>query len=165
MVFKVVGPFLVPFTNNPGGKLISDPDVMSFWKSHSKYSKRRGCYIFGMKTGRGAMPGYVGKTGKSFKKEAFGLHQLKKYHEFMTEYAKGHPILFFVMTPKSKGTPNHKKIREVEKYLIDLSMTRNPNLRNKQDTDTPDWGIQGMVRGKKGKTSSGTKDMRKMLGI
>jgi hypothetical protein len=165
MVLKVVGPFSVPFTKKPGGKVISDADVAIFWKLHSKYSKRRGCYTFGMRTGKGAMPGYVGKTSKSLKKEVFGLHQLNKYHQFMMEYAKGRPILFFVIAPKSAGKPNNKKIREVEKYLIDLSMTRNPNLHNKQDTNAPDWGIQGIVRGKKGKTSSGTEDFRKMLGI
>ena len=165
MLFKVIGPFAVPFTRNPGGKLISDEDVVAFWKLHGKHSKRRGCYAFGMRTGKGAMPGYVGKTSKTLKKEVFGLHQLNKYHQFMTEYEKGRPILFFVIAPKSAGPPNSKKIREVEKYLINLAMTRNPTLRNKQDTDIPRWGIQGIVRGKKGKTSRGTKDMRKMLGI
>ena len=74
-------------------------------------------------------------------------------------------MLFKVVAPSAKGKPNNSKIREVEKYLIDLAMTANPDLQNEKDTKPVGWGIQGVIRGKKGKTASGTKAFRKMLGI
>jgi hypothetical protein len=165
MIFKVVGPFKLHVPKRPGGKAISDKDIDAFWAMNGKYAKRRGCYVFGRRAAKGYIPGYVGKTRKAFNREVFGDHQVNKYNQFITESQKGSPVLFFVLAPKSAGKPNNKKIREVEKYLIDLAMTKNPNLYNKQDTGIPNWGIQGIVRGTKGKVTKGTNALCKMLGI
>jgi hypothetical protein len=87
----VVGPLKVHFSKNVGGRTIRDVDIDSFWASHAKYKKRRGCYVFSMRTGGGLNPGYVGKTKKSFKQEVFGAHQLTRYYEFMASYKIGRP--------------------------------------------------------------------------
>jgi hypothetical protein len=163
--FKVVGPLKVHFSKNVGGRTIQDVDTDSFWDSHTKYKKRRGCYVFAMRTGGGLKPGYVGKTKKNFKQEVFGAHQLTRYYEFMARYKVGRPVLFFVLAHQTMGKPNDSKIREVEKYLIDLGLTANEDLLNKRDTKQPGWGIQGVIRGGKGKVSAGTSSFRKMLGI
>ena len=163
--FKVVGPLKVHFSKNVGGRTIRDADIASFWGSHAKFQKYRGCYVFAMQTGGGWNPGYVGKTKKSFKQEVFGSHQLTRYYEFMASYKKGRPVLFFVLARQAKGKPNNSKIRAVEKYLIDLGLTVNPELLNKRDTKPPGWGIQGVIRGGKGKVSVGTSSFRQMLGI
>ncbi len=163
--FKVVGPLKVHFSKDVGGRTIRDADIDSFWGSHSKYKKRRGCYVFSMRTGGGLKPGYVGKTKKNFKQEVFGAHQLTRYYEFMASYKVGRPVLFFVLAHQAKGKPNDSKIREVEKYLIDLGLTANEDLLNKRDTKQPGWGIQGVIRGGQGKVSAGTSSFRKMLGI
>lgn len=118
-----------------------------------------------MQAGRGYTPGYVGKTKRNFKQEIFGAHQLTRYYEFMTSYKRGRPVFFFVLARQAKGKPNNSKIREVEKYLIDLGLAANPDLLNKKDTKTPGWAIQGVIRGGKGKVSTGTCAFRKMLGI
>lgn len=163
--FKVAGPLKVHYSKNVGGRAIGAVDIDSFWNSHAKYRKRRGCYIFSMRTGGGITPGYVGKTKKNFKQEIFGAHQLTRYYEFMSQYKKGRPIFFFVVALQSAGKPNDSKIRAVEKYLIDLGLTANPELLNRRDTKPPGWGIQGVIRGGKGKVSSGTGSFRRMLGI
>jgi hypothetical protein len=163
--FKVAGPLKVRFLKNVGGRIIRDADIASFWGSHPSFQKLRGCYVFSMQTGRGWTPGYVGKTKRNFKQEVFGSHQLKRYYEFMTGYERGRPVLFFVLTRQAKGKPNNSKIRAVEKYLIDLGLTVNPELLNKKDTKPPGWGIQGVIRGGKGKVSAGTRSFRQMLGI
>src|ERR1700692_2771740 len=96
--FKVVGPLKVHFLKDIGGRTIRDTDIVSFWRSHAnKFQKYRGCYVFAMRTGGGCTPGYVGKTKKTFKQEAFGSHQLKRYYEFMASYKSGRPVLFFVL--------------------------------------------------------------------
>jgi hypothetical protein len=164
--FKVVGPLKVHFFKNVGGRTIRDTDIASFWGSHArKFHKLRGCYIFAMRTGGGCTPGYVGKTKKNFKQEVFGSHQLKRYYEFMASYKSGRPVLFLVLAAQAKGAPNNSKIRAVEKYLIDLGLTANPELLNKKDTKPPGWGIQGVIRGGQGKVSAGTSSFRQMLGI
>jgi hypothetical protein len=163
--FKVVGPLKVHYSKNVGGRTIRDVDIASFWSSHAKYKKRRGCYVFSMRTGGGLRPGYVGKTKKNFKQEVFGAHQLTRYYEFMARYKVGRPVFFLVVADQAMGKPNDSKIRAVEKYLIDLGLTANPDLLNKRDTKPPGWGIQGVIRGGLGKVSSGTSSFRKMLGI
>lgn len=161
----MVGPLKVHFSKNVGGRTIRDVDINSFWDSHAKYKKLRGCYVFSMRTGGGLTPGYVGKTKKNFKQEVFGAHQQMRYYEFMARYKKGRPIFFFVLALQAKGKPNDSKIRAVEKYLIDLGLTANPELLNKRDTKPPGWGIQGVIRGGMGKVSAGTSPFRQMLGI
>src|ERR1700722_8008732 len=84
---------------------------------------------------------------------------------FRSEYKIGRPVFFFVLADQAMGKPNDSKIRAVEKYLIDLGLTANPDLLNKRDTEPPGWGIQGVIRGGKGKVSDGTSSFRKMLGI
>jgi hypothetical protein len=163
--FKVVGPLKVRFSKNVGGRTIRDTDIASFWNSHPQFLSYRGCYVFSMRTGGGCTPGYVGKTRRNFKQEVFGAHQLTRYYEFMASYKRGRPVFFFVLARQAKGKPNNSKIREVEKYLIDLGLTANPELLNKKDTKPPGWGIQGVIRGGKGKVSAGTHAFRQMLGI
>ncbi len=41
----------------------------------------------------------------------------------------------------------------------------NPDPLNERDTKTPDWGIKGVVRGGKGKSTKGTKSFRLIMGI
>lgn len=165
LLFKVVGPLKVHFFKDVAGRTIRDADITGFWASYEKFQKCRGCYVFSMRTGGGCTPGYVGKTKVNFRQEVFGSHQLKRYYEFMASYKKGRPVLFFVLAPQAKGKPNSFMIREVEKYLIDLSLTVNPELLNKKDTKPPGWGVQGIIRGGKGKVSAGTSSFRQMLGI
>ena len=74
-------------------------------------------------------------------------------------------MFFFLVAAVKKGKPNAKKISAIERYLINLGITANPDLLNERDTKTPDWGIKGVVRGGKGKSTKGTKPFRLMMGI
>jgi len=163
--FLVAGPIAVPFLQDKGGRTITDENIDNFWEVNKKFRTRRGCYVFGIRAGKGYTPGYVGKATKSLKQEVFAHHKLTRYHQFLARYAKGTPVVFFVLAPSQRGKPNVSQIKHVEKYLIDLGITANAGLLNVKDTNPPDWGIQGVVRGGKGKTSTGTKDFRTMMGI
>ena len=163
--FTVVGPLKIPLYKGKGGRTITDENVDRFWEANKKYRKRRGCYVFAIRAGKGLTPGYVGKATKKLKQEVFAHHKLTRYQQFLADYAKGTPVIFFVLAPVQKGKPNLVQIGQVEKYLIDLAVTANPDLLNEKGASPNKWGIKGVIRGGKGKTSHGTRDFRLMLGI
>lgn len=164
-IVKVTGPFKVPIYVGKGGRSITDDGVKEFWQTNKKYENRKGCYLFAIRAGKGYTPGYVGKATNRFGKEVFEYHKLTRYQQFLVDYAKGTPTLFFLVAKKKKGKPNNSQISQIEKYLIDLAITANPNLLNQKSIKPPKWGIQGVIRGEKGKVTSVTKVFRKMLGI
>ena len=163
--FIVQGPLRIVPSQGKGGKAITDEKIQDFWQLHSRFEKRRGCYVFGIRAGKGFTPGYVGKATKSLRKEIFASHKLVHYHTFLTQYAKGAPVFFFVLAPIQKGKPNNAEISAVEKYLITLGITANPGLMNAKGTKQPKWAIKGVIRGGKGKITKGTKDFRQMMGV
>jgi hypothetical protein len=61
---------------------------------------KRGCYVFGIRAGKGFTPAYAGKATKKFKNEVFGHHKLAKYQRYLADVAKGTPVLFFVISPQ-----------------------------------------------------------------
>jgi hypothetical protein len=163
--FVVMGPYRIPTYSGKGGRTITDENIEEFWQSNSRYEGRRGCYVFGIRAGGGYTPGYVGKATKGLKNEVFTPHKLTRYQQFLVDYGKGTPVLFFVLAPVQKGKANNAQIGAVEKYLINLEITANPGLLNEKGTRMPDWGIKGVIRGGKGKTAAGTKDFRRMMGV
>jgi len=76
--FKVYGPFAIPVTNGKGGRMVAD-DRTDFWED-SGCEDKVGCYIFGIRQGRGTKPYYAGRTTKGFGAECFQSHKLVKYH-------------------------------------------------------------------------------------
>ncbi len=60
LVVKVKGPIKIPCHVGKGGRTISDDNIRDFWRSYKKYEDRRGCYVFGIRAGKGCTPGYVG---------------------------------------------------------------------------------------------------------
>jgi hypothetical protein len=165
LILKVHGPIKVPFYTGKGGRTITDENIEEFWETNPKFAHRKGCYVFGIRAGKGNTPGYVGKATKSFKQEVFTGHKLSRYHQFLVDYAKGTPVFFSLAAPVKKGKPNDKKISAIERYLISLGITANEDLLNERDTKTLDWGIKGVVRGGKGKSTKGTQSFRLMMGI
>jgi hypothetical protein len=164
-IVKVKGTFEVPLYVGKGGRSITDDGVKEFWRINKKYENKKGCYVFAIRAGKGYTPGYVGKATKRFGKEVFEYHKLTRYQQFLVDYAKGTPVLFFLVAADKKGKTNNSQISKIEKYLIDLGVTANPNLLNQKGTKPPKWGIQGVIRGEKGKVTAVTKDFRKMPGI
>ena len=164
-VFNAVGPFEVPFYQGKAGRTITDENVRAFWERNIDMAPRRGCYVFGIRAGKGWTPGYVGRATKSFKQEVFAHHKLTRYQQFLVEYTKGTPVLFFVTLPKKRGAPNASRIRELEDFLIQAGLAANPNLLNIKGTKAEEWGIAGVLRGGKGKRSSGASQFRALMKI
>ena len=164
-LFAVHGPFdILPAqgkyhsyipTNCPG-----------FWKNHSEYRNAKGCYVFGFRASKGFRPVYVGKTKESFGAEAFTSHKIAQhYAPALADTGRGTPVMFFVTAPTGKGAPPKAMIRDLETFLIQVGVAKNPDLSNIQNRQEARWGIKGVVRGGKGKTASSAKDFKRMMGI
>jgi hypothetical protein len=124
--------------------------------------KRRGCYIFGIRAAQGFTPGYVGKARKKFEQETFAHHKLTRYQQFLVDYQKGTPIIFFVVAPKNHGKPNIKRIEQLEVFLENAAA--NDDLLNIRGTKAEKWSIAGVLRSKgKGKPSKRASQLKQML--
>ena len=62
--------------------------------------------------------------------------------------------MYFVIHPKQKGPTNEKQIAEIEDFLIQAGVAKNPNLQNVKGTQQPSWSIKGVIRGGAGKRSA-----------
>jgi hypothetical protein len=161
--FTVSGPLEVPCYRGKAGRTITPEDIQRFWRSHPGLAKRQGCYVFGIRAGRGFTPGYVGKATKSFQQEVFAPHKLAKYQQFLADYLKGTPILFFLIAPSKKGKVNSKHIEGLEDFLIQKAVAANPQLLNVKGTQQEEWAIQGIIRSSQGKPSMAAREFKKIM--
>ena len=147
--FEVHGPYKLPFEKRPGGRTLV---LNNFWSVGSEahdLSQKRGCYVFAMR-GRGLTPIYVGKATKNFKQEAFNPSNRHKFHNGFSEYAKGTPVIYFIVHPLQQGQTNAKQIAQIEDFLIQAGIAKNPNLQNIKGTQQPSWSIKGVIRSNAG---------------
>lgn len=164
-LFEVQGPIEVPYYQGKAGRTFTDDNVREFWQTNKEVGSRRGCYVFGIRAGQGITPGYVGKATKGFKQESFAAHKLAKYQQFLADYKKGTPVLFFLVAPTKKGVPNTAHISGLEDFLIQVALAANPDLLNVKGTKAAQWGITGLLRSGKGKPSKAACGFRKMMKI
>ena len=141
--FKPYGPFEVPSDDG----LVPTDRLRAFWEGieerHPGLQDAIGCYIFGMRAGKGSLPCYVGKTERaSFKREAFQPQKLLLYQKALKGRRKGTPLLYLIalLTPTgkhrgaAKGRRGVGSIRKLEEMLIGTCLSRNSKLVNKSAT-------------------------------
>jgi hypothetical protein len=163
--FTVDGPREVPFYQGRAGRTITDDNVKEFWTSNIAIGSRTGCYVFGIRAGRGFTPGYVGQATRSFKQEVFTHHKLTRYQQFLADRQRGTPILFFVVSPTRKGAVNASHIGQLEDFLLQAGVAANPHLMNIKGTKVEEWGIAGVIRGGGGKPSTSASEFRLLMKI
>ncbi len=161
---SVEGPLKVPCYQGRVGRTITDKNIRDFWRKHAALSKGRGCYVFGIRTGGGLTPGYVGKATKLFKQETFAHHKITRYQRFLVDYQKGTPVIFFITAAKKKGAPNSAHISQLETFLIHVALALNPELLNIKGTKVEQWAIVGVLRSK-GKPSKSAQQFKKLMKI
>lgn len=99
--FEVRGPYPIPYEACNGGRVLR---VKSFWmEDAAELAQQRGCYVFAMRSGPAEMPIYVGKATKTFKQETFTAANQVKYQNGFAQYAKGTPLMYFVVHPVQRG--------------------------------------------------------------
>lgn len=74
-------------------------------------------------------------------------------------------MLFFLVAPKRKGALNRSHVSEMERFLIQVALAANPDLLNIQGTRAEEWGIKGVIRGGKGKSSQAAQVFKKMMNL
>lgn len=156
-IFSIKGPYKVPTHPGAASKLVSE-DISSFWAEAKDSRNKLGCYVFGIRAGKGLTPLYVGKTTKSFEQECFTDHKINHYNYALSEYDKGTPVIFFVEYPIKRGKPSSSEISDLEDFLIQVGRRVNPDLRNIKGARKPTWGIKGVIRGGKGKSNIAEKN-------
>jgi hypothetical protein len=151
--FAVHGPFPISREQRKNGRhLVYD----NFWAPGSPaayLADECGCYVFAMRN-RALMPIYVGKATKTFKQETFNPTNKHKYTNGFSDYAKGTPVMYFVVHPAQKGKTNGTQIGQIEDFLIQAGAAKNPNIQNVKGAQTPKWSIKGVIRSGAGKRSS-----------
>lgn len=164
-MFEVYGPFEVPLEK--GYRRVAK-DLRTLWEQEgaSEVGDRAGVYVLCIKTSRGEMPTYVGKTTKqSFKAEAFTPAKLYLYDKALDDYKIGKPVIYFIAYPIVRGPINAKAIDELETYLINEASRRNPNLTNLRKVKKYNWGICGVLRTGPGKPSASATKFKGALGL
>jgi len=138
--YEVHGPFDVPRV--PAGTLISRAEVRkkgSFWTDigdrYYGLPRAKGIYIFGLRTGGGLTPYYVGKTGAigGFWSEVFNSRNLYNYSHTINAN-KGTPIIFLLAKPRASGRgfmrPRKRELEFLEKMIISKAWEKNNELIN-----------------------------------
>jgi hypothetical protein len=165
MTFSVHGPFDVPFYKGRGGRTITTDDVRRFWSRHGHYAKRRGCYVVGIRAGKGLIPAYVGMATRAFKGEVFAPQKLAGYQQFLADFERGTPIVFFLAAPARKGASNAPQIKALERFLVEVAVAKNPRLLNVRGTKSEEWRISGLVRSGSGKPSRAARAFRRLMSL
>ena len=166
-MFEVFGPYDIEPTLAKSARWI-EKDQDKFWAMQSgpgQLRRRIGCYVFAIRASKGVRPVYVGKTWKAFEDEIFGSHQLYYYNAELADISKGTPVMFFVAYPQGKGITNRKMIRDVEEFLIQVAVAKNPDLRNVHNIGEKKWGIRGVIRRGKGKATESSTKFKNALGL
>ncbi len=175
MRYDVCGPFEIPRGAN-GLVDMSRDSKRGFWEEVEKASAGLsggcGCYVFGIKPGRGLVPYYVGRTnGNTFKGECFQPHKLNHYNMALAS-TRGRPMLF--MLPKKTpggayakiSNGGHPDIDFLELYLIGVALERNSDLFNKRDTKfLRDIVVPGILNANRGRPKKAVKSLRSTLGL
>lgn len=169
--FEVVGPFeLEPKVFSTGVKMINrGTTASSLWAEECAggWEEYNGCYVFGMTNPRGITPWYVGKTANTFEKECFQADKIIRYNEVLADYHKGKPVMFLVVwMGRWTKVKMPRCIDELETLLIQKCYKRNPKLQQVQKTKNgPDWYIDSVTKGTKGRNSDNIKDFISMVGF
>jgi hypothetical protein len=155
----------IEFFKQGKAKQIAAEHVKKFWDTVSakKIAAKQGCYIFALRAAKGYTPWYVGRTYKSFGKEAFAIDKLNKYNAVPFDGRKGLPVMFFVAPAGNKNNVPNATCDAIETFLIPAAYDKNPKIKNRQKTKIPDWTIKGIVP--PGHASKLAGDFKKMMGL
>ena len=105
VTFEVLGPYEIPMPDD--SRVITRDEGQAFFRAHPHIRNRRGAYVFGLRSGGGMTPVYVGEATRTYDQECFTNDKLLKYAIGMARYEKGTPILFLVASPLGKGRVDH----------------------------------------------------------
>lgn len=174
MNFDVVGPFVL--SRHGAKQIITDQSLKELGPEleaeEPGLSDACGCYVFGVRAGRGMTPYYVGQACKrSILKEALNPSNREKYNKVISE-SKGNPIIFFIpmRTPRgklrkrSKGDGGIPALDFLESWFISMAIEKNPDLINIKETKfLRSLHVTGVFNPKHGEATADSTALRKTL--
>ena len=150
MKFDIYGPYELLRDNT--GNLIRketrddfNAQLQAVTQGNTSLTDACGCYVFAIRSRRGTLPWYVGKTVRNiFSKECMNEKNINTFNEFLRG-RDGAPVLYvlpkltqterFAKPAKGKSiSPNAIAIDSLETILIYMALKRNQNLSNIQKT-------------------------------
>ena len=139
MLFETYGPFHLErdFSNDWRSRFWADVE-----DSDEGLSNAIGCYAFCLTFGTKTLPWYVGQTvnPNGFKAEVFTDHKMDHYRKILGAKPKQRASIFLfpLMTEgysfAKKSAKGSQAIDWLEKTLIGMALSKNPNLANNRDT-------------------------------
>ncbi|MFV0607482.1 MAG: hypothetical protein ACK5NK_16765 [Niabella sp.] len=153
----------LPFLSIMNGKQTNNEALKKFVSQNKRTLNQCGCYIFYKKAGKGTIPIYVGKTSISFEKEIFTSDKLKKIEKYFSKSVHKKIHIQFICYPKKQGKINNKKINELERYLIQESFKKNPEILNKHHASMSTWIIKDYHNPKQGRPSHEANILKSIL--
>jgi hypothetical protein len=165
LMFDAVGPIKVPVVRARNGCYI-EAGCRDFWQANPGIANQKGCYVFGIRAGKGITPLYVGKTARCFERECFADHKVARhFNPALARKGRGTPVLFFVVPRVRRGKPNGRIIKDLESFLIQVASVKNPRLSNVQERKEARWGICGVLRGGQGKPNKAARAFKAAVRI
>lgn len=161
ITFRVEGPFEIPVMKGAMGRVIDKDARSRFWEQYATLGSEMGCYVFGIRAGKGILPVYVGQAKNTFAQECLADHKLTHYNAEIAR-RRGTPVLFFVARDGGTSGALETCLDHVEHFLIQVAVERNPELANVRRVE---WSIQGVFRSDSGRTSDAARLLRRALGL
>ena len=175
--YYTFGPFAIPRKAGAKGKKVLDDSTAAinrFWKDVGRTVQglptARGCYVFGMRAGKGIKPWYVGQSTTGLRDECFQPTKVNYYHDVINNTNAGTPVLILIARHtkghKLSSSLPEKEANFVEQYLIGLALRKNPELKNIKHTRyLRTLQIPGVLNNPTGKPSTGAGLLRLTLGV
>jgi hypothetical protein len=162
--FEVYGPHEIPYENARRGRRLFYSELWNQSEEHQWLCEERGVYVFCVRAGRGITPLYVGAATRCFGQECFNASNRHKYLDGLADYARGTPVMFFIVHPTQRGRTNVREILDMEDFFVQILLAKNPNLLNKRGTSGPSWAVAGVVGATPGKPSRSASQFKKAIG-
>jgi hypothetical protein len=161
----VSGPVDVPMIQKGAARFIDETSIDELCEGCAELERPAGVYVFGLRTGGGIVPVYIGMTeGRSLRREAFNDRNVKQIDRYINEH-KGTLVIYVVTQIKGPGKPNISDISEIEYFLIGRGKGRNPNLINVRTPAEDAFSIKGVYNGGPGKSTNGEASFKEMMGL
>lgn len=177
MLYQPFIPFVLPRKRARSGRRVLDfsaEAIREFWveanDEHPDLSRAKGCYIFGIRAGKGIRPWYVGQTRRAFSRECFQPHKRSLYMEACQHNKSGTPLLFLLARTTAGGRiatggPSQNELDFLEQMLIGIALSQNKNLLNKRATRfMRDLQVPGILNSDRGPGTAAVRSLRVVLG-
>ena len=162
--FIVAGPFDVPLQPDVRKAKLIDRAKAKSLTAQSDGFARRGCYVFGIRAGKGARPIYVGMTmSQNLIAEAFNERNVNLVNDYINRQ-KGNPVIYIVYQKAGRGGPAKNCIPEIEEFLVARCAKRNPKLINVHMNKKASWSIAGVINSGSGKPSASASQFSNLIG-